>query len=54
MTKREFLKKNRKELDAHIVGACSNIGKLNDDERWMWVMNDEYLYLWAKREGVRV
>ena len=54
MSKREFLKKNRKELDEAIKSACSNVGKLNDEDRWQWVMNDESLYLWAKREGVQV
>jgi len=27
---------------------------LNDAERRQWVMNDEGLYMWARREGVRV
>ncbi len=27
---------------------------LNDSERRDWVMNDESLYNWARREGVRI
>lgn len=27
---------------------------LNDDERRQWILNDEGLYNWARREGVNV
>jgi hypothetical protein len=54
MGMREFIRRNRKEIDAHIRAQCSNLGKLNDGDREGWVMNDEGLYLWAKREGVKV
>ncbi len=26
----------------------------NDKERHSWILNDEYLYHWAKREGVKI
>lgn len=26
----------------------------NDEERRLWVLNDEGLYLWARSEGVRI
>ncbi len=53
MTKRQFLKDNREEID-QIIRSTVPEAQINDEERWMWVMNDEGLYLWAKREGVRV
>lgn len=54
MSKRDFIRKNRKQIDAHIRAACPNCGKLNDEEREMWIMNDETLYNWARRSGVNV
>jgi hypothetical protein len=53
MTLRNFIKENREELDACIKSVCPNC-RLNNDEREMWINNDEGLYLWAKREGVRI
>ena len=51
MTFYEFVRQNRAEIDSVIR---SNGGsKFNDAERRMWVLNDEELYLWAKREGVK-
>lgn len=54
MTKRDFLKSNRQEIDSIIKRACGADYRPNDEERWDWVMNDEPLHLWAKRLGVRV
>lgn len=54
MTLRAFIKENRAELDAAITRVCSNIGTINDEERRMWILNDEGLYNWARREGVRI
>jgi hypothetical protein len=54
MTMRQFIKDNRQEIDQYIKKQCSNIGTLNDTERSQWISNDEYLYLWAKSEKVRV
>jgi len=51
---REFIRKNRGELDECIKRACPNIGSINDEERRCWILNDEGLYLWARSEGVRV
>ena len=53
MTLRNFIKENKEELDACIKTVCSNC-KLNNDERRLWILNDESLYLWARREGVRI
>lgn len=54
MTLRAFLRDNRAELDAAITRACPNIGKLNEEERRLWVLNDEGLYRWARSSGVRI
>lgn len=50
----EFIRRNRSEIDGFIRSLCSNIGKLNDEDRRGWILNDERLYLWARREGVRI
>lgn len=48
MTKREYIRKNRKEIDAYIRSVVSNIGTLNDNDREEWIMNDEGLYNQAR------
>jgi hypothetical protein len=50
---RDFIKKNRKGIDAHIKKICPNC-RLNDEERKEWIMNDETLYRWARRERVPI
>jgi hypothetical protein len=37
-------------IDEVIKGACPNSPRLNDDEREVWVLNDEYLYNMARRQ----
>lgn len=67
MTMQKFIQNNRTEIDAAINGALyrhdGNGGrgtipnpppKRNDEERRGWIVNDEGLYLWARREGVPV
>ena len=54
MTLHAFIKANRVELDAAIRRVCPNIKPLNDEERRLWILNDEGLYLWARSEGVRI
>lgn len=55
---RAFLRENRTEIDAAIRRALKadpdERVMLNDHEREMWLRNDEDLYLWARREGVRL
>lgn len=53
MTIREFIRENRKELDAAILRHVPGV-KLNDDERRLWILNDEGLYNWARQEGVKI
>jgi len=54
MTLKDFIKENRKDLDACIERVCPNQRYKNDEERRLWVLNDEGLYNWARRSGVRV
>ena len=53
MTLRDFIRDNRTELDAVIHRRVPEL-RLNDREREMWVLNDQDLYLWARREGVEI
>ena len=53
MRMREFIRKNKVELDESIKRICSSC-RLNDEERERWILNVEGLYLWAKSEGVKV
>lgn len=54
MSMRQFIRENRVELDTLILGACPNVGRLNDEARREWILNDEGLYLWARSCGVNI
>lgn len=49
MTLKNFIKQNRQEIDDFIRKARFN-GKIDDEERRLWVLNNERLYNWAKSE----
>lgn len=49
-----FIREHRADLQAAIRRAVPNIGPISDREIRLWVLNDEGLYLWARREGVDV
>jgi hypothetical protein len=50
-----FIKDNRQELDLYIRRYLNDPKfKLNDEERRKWILNDEGLYHWARREGVKI
>ena len=53
MSKKEFIRKNRKEIDEVIRSICPNC-KFNDKERENWIMHDEELYRWARRSEVNI
>lgn len=54
MKMRDFIRKNRKEIDEVIEQELGHTPfRRNDDERELWVRNNEPLYRWAKREGVK-
>ena len=46
-----FVKRNRKDID-RAIKSQSYGEKINDEERRLWVLNDEGLYNWALAEGV--
>lgn len=55
MSKREFLKQNRKEIDNYIRKTLDRPDfSLNDRERELWLLNDEGLYNWARSAGVKL
>jgi len=50
---REFIKENRQHIDDVVRARVKDPKKmLTDEERRLWVVNDEALYLWARKEGV--
>lgn len=50
---RNWIKENKEEIDKTIHIIVPEV-KINDEERRMWILNDEGLYLWAKHEGVDI
>jgi hypothetical protein len=50
---RQWIRNNRKKID-YIIKIVVPDCRINDDERRLWVLNDEGLFLWAKREHVDV
>ena len=53
MTLQEFIDDNRDELDLMIRTAIDQPNfDLDDEERRLWIMNDEGLYNWALESGV--
>ena len=53
MTLSNFIKENREEIDRVIKRGVPG-ARLNYEERRLWVLNDEDLYLWARRNGVKI
>lgn len=51
MTLKEFIRKYQKSIDDIIKDKCPNCD-IDDRERRLWVQNDEFLYKWARSEGV--
>ncbi len=52
---RDWIRENREEIDRAIQRALKNPEfRINDEERRLWVLNDEGLYRWARSEGVNV
>jgi len=54
MTLREFVKRNRADITWHVHAICGNCGKLSLGDLEDWVMNDSFLYDWARESGVKV
>jgi len=54
MILKEFIRENREEIDRLIINAIGNPRYKNDEERRIWILNDEGLYLRARSEGVKI
>ena len=55
MSKREFIRQNRAEIDQAIGQAIGDpYYRLNDREREQWIMNDEAMYRWARFHDVKL
>lgn len=52
-TLRSFIREHRTELDEAIQRVVPG-ARQNDEERRLWILNDEGLYNWARSEGVRI
>lgn len=53
MTIKDFIRENRTEIDECIQSVAPGSPQ-NDNERRLWVLNDEGLYRWARSNGVRI
>ena len=54
MTCQNFIKENMTEIDLHIKGLTGKNQYQNNEERRLWILNDEGLYHWARIEGVNI
>lgn len=36
------------------ASGLPHLSRLDDEERRLWILNDEGLYQWARSEGVRI
>jgi len=52
-TLRQWIRENREELDEAIRRVVPG-ARVDDEERRLWVLNDEGLYRWARSEGVEI
>jgi hypothetical protein len=50
MSLREYIKSHRQLIDEHVHRLVPDL-RMNDQEREMWVRNDESLYRHARRSG---
>ena len=50
---REFIKENRKDIRQFIQDSYK-VTVTNDKDTEQWVLNDECLYDWARKEGVSI
>lgn len=53
MTLKQFIRENRDEIDRCVRSVVPS-ARMNDEERRLWILNDEGLYRWARSEGVRI
>jgi hypothetical protein len=50
----QYIRENRARLTDDIMIRCPNITSINDEERRLWILNDEGMYARARSEGVRI
>lgn len=50
----EFIQENREEIDRVIRSKSKATASINNEERRLWILNDEALYNWARSEKVNV
>lgn len=50
---RDFIRAHRATIDNEIEKRIEG-ARRNDDERRLWILNDEKLYNWARSMGVRI
>lgn len=50
VTRQDFIRANRTEIDRYIRGRVPTIGRLTDSDRAQWIAADESLYTWARQE----
>ena len=51
----KYIQDNKEELDIAIKSKVKNPGfKIDNEERRLWILNDEALYNEARRNGVRI
>lgn len=54
MNLKEFITENRKEIDEFIRRQTVPKLSIDDEERRLWILNNEALYHWAKSQGVKI
>lgn len=55
MTIKAFIRAHRADIDSHVRKALRRPDyELTDEERRLWLLNDEALYNWARSKGVRI
>ena len=55
MTLRAFIQNNRQPLETYIRQQIKRPDhQISQEECRLWILNDEGLYLWARREGCRI
>lgn len=50
---RTFIRENREQIDRYIRARVGDDARIDDNEREMWIRNDESLYNDARRWGWR-
>ena len=54
MTIKEFIELNKVKLIEKILSKGGDNIEIDDESIEQWIDNDEELYLWAIREGVKI